>query len=96
MAMDEACGYAHSHLDRSHSITVNRSRADGREQKQKDLWCISDETRMERLDVLVNSSASPFDGVNVRLDGTPNSKQVNTRLWAKIISRAVLKLWCNL
>jgi hypothetical protein len=33
----------------------NRSRVEGREQKQEGLWCISDETRMERLDVLVNS-----------------------------------------
>jgi hypothetical protein len=46
---------------------------------------------MERLDVLANSLVSPFDGVNVCLDGTPNSKQVTQGHGAKIISRAVLK-----
>jgi hypothetical protein len=43
---------------------------------KKGLWCISDETRMKRLGVLVNSSVFPFDGV--KGDGTPNSKRVNT------------------
>jgi hypothetical protein len=86
MAMEKTCGHVHSHLGRRNSVTVNRSRVDGREQKQQCLWCISDETRVKRLDVLVNSSVSPFDSVNVCLDGTPNSKRVNTRSWAKIIS----------
>jgi hypothetical protein len=74
MAMEEVCGYVHSHLGRRNSVTVNRSQVDGREQKQQGLWCISDETRMKRLDMLVNSSVSLFNGVNVCLDGTPNSK----------------------
>jgi hypothetical protein len=45
MAMEEVCGCVHSHLDGRNSVTVNRSRMDGREQKQH-------EARMKRLDVL--------------------------------------------
>jgi hypothetical protein len=46
---------------------------------------------MERLDVLVNSSVSPFDGVYVCLDGIPFKAGKTTRSYAEIISRAVLK-----
>jgi hypothetical protein len=70
VATEEAWGCVHPRLDRRNSIAVSRSRVD-REQKQEGLWCVSDETRMEWLDALVNSSVSPFDGVYVCLGGIP-------------------------
>jgi hypothetical protein len=74
MAMEEVCGCVHSHLDGRNSVTVNRSRVDGREQKQHGLWGISDEARMKRLECLHSMVLMYASMV------TPNSKQVKHKV----------------